>query len=140
MARAPAFGGKPRTAVNVALWRGAYPSRSISASGLQIGGVTIQNTLRRVAGPPVFLMIDVGGVDTKVADELEAELDAGAADGTTGTIGYTAAAVGGLPAAPTGTYNVSYGIPVNRAWASRFPRRTLRPRGPPDPRRGPVNA
>src|SRR5258708_30319334 len=121
MARAPAFGGKPRTAVNVALWRGPYASRTISASGLQIGGVTIQNTLRRVAGPPVFLMIDVGGVDTKVADELEAELDAGAADGTTRTIRYTAAAVGGLPAAPTGTYNVSYAIPTNTRRPIRCP-------------------
>jgi prepilin-type N-terminal cleavage/methylation domain-containing protein len=105
--------GNDLTATNVALWRGPYASRQITTSGVLVGEYTIQNSLRRVAGTPVFLMIDAGAVSTDVVDDLESQLDAGSADGTTGTIRYTTAAVGALGAAPSGTYNVSYAIPIN---------------------------
>lgn len=105
--------GNDLTAANVALWRGPYATRQITASGILVGEYTIRNTLRRVAGTPVLLMIDAGGVSTDVVADLEGQLDAGAADGATGTIRYTSAAVGSLGAAPSGTYNLSYAIPIN---------------------------
>lgn len=105
--------GNDLTAANVALWRGPYATRQITASGILVGEYTIRSTLRRVAGTPVLLMIDAGAVSTDVVTDLESQLDAGAADGTTGTIRYTSSAVGGLGAAPAGTYNVSYAIPIN---------------------------
>jgi len=105
--------GNDLTASNVALWRGPYASRQITTSGVLVGEYTIQNTLRRVAGTPVLLLIDAGAVATEVVDDLESQLDAGSASGTTGTIRYTSAAVGALGAAPSGTYNVSYAIPIN---------------------------
>lgn len=105
--------GNNLTATNAALWRGPYASRQITTSGILVGEYTIQNALRRVAGTPVLLMIDAGAVATDVVDDLESQLDAGAASGTTGTIRYTTSAVGSLSAAPSGTYNVSYAIPIN---------------------------
>src|SRR5258708_17566559 len=65
--------GNAMTAVNVALWRGPYASRTISASGLQIGGGPIQNTPLPVARPPVFLMICDPPAGTKGADHLTPE-------------------------------------------------------------------
>jgi prepilin-type N-terminal cleavage/methylation domain-containing protein len=105
--------GNNLTAANAALWRGPYASRQITTSGILVGEYTIQNSLRRVAGTPVLLMIDAGAVATDVVDDLESQLDAGAANGATGTIRYTTAAIGSLGAAPSGTYNVSYAIPIN---------------------------
>jgi prepilin-type N-terminal cleavage/methylation domain-containing protein len=105
--------GNNLTAANAALWRGPYASRQITTSGVLVGEYTIQNTLRRLAGTPVLLMIDAGAVSTDVVDDLESQLDAGAANGATGTIRYTTSAVGVLGAAPAGTYNVSYAIPIN---------------------------
>jgi prepilin-type N-terminal cleavage/methylation domain-containing protein len=105
--------GNDLTASNVALWRGPYASRQITTNGVLVGEYTIQNSLRRVAGTPVLLMIDAGAVATDVVDDLESQLDAGSASGGTGTIRYTAAAVGALGASPSGTYNVSYAIPIN---------------------------
>jgi prepilin-type N-terminal cleavage/methylation domain-containing protein len=105
--------GNDLTATNVALWRGPYTTRQITTNGVLIGEYTIRNTLRRVAGTPVMLMMDAGAVSTDIVTDLESQLDAGAADGTTGTIRYTSAAVGSLGAAPAGTYNLSYAIPIN---------------------------
>ena len=105
--------GNDLTAANAALWRGPYATRQITASGVLIGEYTIRNTLRRVAGTPVLLLIDAAAVSTEIVTDLESQLDAGTADGTTGTIRYTAAAVGTLGAAPSGTYNLSYAIPIN---------------------------
>src|SRR5258708_8571192 len=62
--------GNAMTAVNVALWRGPYASRTISASGLQIGGVTIPNIAPRVPGPPCFFLIYVRPVVPKAAVAL----------------------------------------------------------------------
>jgi hypothetical protein len=105
--------GNDLTAANVTLWRGPYASRQITTSGILVGEYTIRNTLRRVAGTPVLLMIDAAAVSTEVVSDLESQLDAGTADGTTGTIRYTTAAVGTLAVAPSGTYNLSYAIPIN---------------------------
>jgi hypothetical protein len=105
--------GNDLTAANAAMWRGPYTSRQITTNGVLIGEYTIRNTLRRVAGTPVMLMIDAGAVSSDIVADLEAQLDAGAADGSTGTIRYTTGAVGGLGAAPAGTFNLSYAIPIN---------------------------
>ena len=105
--------GNDLTTTNAALWRGPYTSRVITTGGVLVGEFTIQNSLRRVVVPPIYMMIDVGAVDTDIVDDLEAQLDAGAANGSTGTIRYTTAAVGSLPIAPTGRYNLSYAIPIN---------------------------
>jgi hypothetical protein len=102
------------TSTNAALWKGPYVSRMISSSGIVMGDATIQATLRRDAtGTPIFLMIDAGPVRTEIADELEAQLDAGTASGTAGTIRYQVSGVGTLGDAGAGTYNVSYAIPIN---------------------------
>ena len=105
--------GNDITATNTALWRGPYTSRIVTTGGVIVGDYTIENALRRVVGTPTFIMIDAGSVKTEVVDDLEQQLDAGAADGTTGTIRYVTTAVGSLPAAAAGTYNLSYAIPVN---------------------------
>jgi hypothetical protein len=44
---------------------------------------------------------------------MEAQFDGTPANLGTGTIRYTTAAVGSLPAATAGTVNLSYAIPVN---------------------------
>src|SRR6185503_19621630 len=49
--------GNDLTAANVALWRGPYATRQITTSGVLVGEYTIQNTLRRVAGTPILIMI-----------------------------------------------------------------------------------
>ena len=105
--------GNDILAANVALWRGPYASRIVTTGGIVVGDYTIENTLRRVAGTPILLLIDAGAVKTEVVDDLEDQLDSGANDGTTGTIRYVTTAVGSLPAAPAGTYNLSYAIPIN---------------------------
>jgi prepilin-type N-terminal cleavage/methylation domain-containing protein len=98
---------------NAALWRGPYTSRPVRSTGLIIGDYTILNQMRRVVGTPTLLFMDVGSVPTSVVDDLEELIDAGAADGATGTIWYTNSAVGSLLAAASGTYNLSYAIPIN---------------------------
>lgn len=68
-------------------WRGPYVSRQLLATGLPMGDAQIQDVLERVAGPPTYLYIVATGVDTKIADGLEAELDGvTGAPTTTGTI------------------------------------------------------
>lgn len=89
-----------------ALWRGPYVSREMLAAGTQMGDGSILNQLRRVtAGSSTYLMIDVNGVETQSANDLEASFDGSAAPAaTTGTI---RTAVSGT------TTNVSYSIPIN---------------------------
>jgi len=99
-------------ATNAANWRGPYVTREILAGGLNIGDSQISNTLRRVAGPPALLFIDVGAVDQRIATDLDAQYDGATSTPTTGTIRYQAGAIGALPAAPAGTVNLSYGIPI----------------------------
>src|SRR5258708_10163890 len=56
--------GNAITAVNLALWRWPYASRTISASGLQIGGFTSYISPLPVAGPPAFIMLGLGSPET----------------------------------------------------------------------------
>jgi len=106
-----------------ALWRGPYVSRQILASGVGAGDAIIQTGIRReVSGTSTFILIDATGVETSIANDLESQLDGGTADATGGTIRYTTAAIpaqvapanptAAIPAAPTGTVNLSYSIPV----------------------------
>ena len=110
-------------ATPVALWRGPYVSRQILAGGISTGDATIQTGIRRVtSGTSIFLLIDATGVETSIATDLETQLDGGTADATGGTIRYTTVAIpaqvgpanptAAIPAAPTGTVNLSYSIPV----------------------------
>ena len=112
--------GNATTATLVALWRGPYASRLITTDGLAIGDATMPTGLRRVtAGTNIFLMIDAPAVETDVADALESLYDAGTASATTGTIRSTTASIAAtttsalIAAAPSGTTNVSYAIPIN---------------------------
>jgi prepilin-type N-terminal cleavage/methylation domain-containing protein len=99
-------------ATNAANWRGPYVTREILTGGVNIGDSQISNSLRRVAGPPTMLFIDVGSVDARIAADLDAQFDGSTSTPTTGTIRYQAGAIGTLPAAPGGTVNLSYGIPI----------------------------
>lgn len=110
-------------AANVALWRGPYVSRQILAGGVSVGDATIQTGIRRqTVGTAFFLLIDATGVETSIANDLESQLDGGTADATGGTIRFTTAAIAAqvapanptaaIPAAPAGTVNLSYSIPV----------------------------
>lgn len=103
-------------ATNANRWRGPYVSRELVAGGVGIGDARIQNALRRTPAAPALpttLFIDVGMVDSLSAVDLEEQFDGTPASLTTGSIRYTTAAVGALPAAPAGTVNLSYAIPVN---------------------------
>lgn len=108
--------GAALSAVNVNNWRGPYVSRQLLATGIAMGDGNISNTLRRIAGPPSYLLMDVTGVDRDVALFLEEELDApppAPADSLSGTIRFTPAAVGIHPPAPAGTVNLSYSLPIS---------------------------
>jgi prepilin-type N-terminal cleavage/methylation domain-containing protein len=101
---------------NANSWRGPYVSRELVTGGVGIGDAQIVNTLRRTPASPALpttLFIDVGMVDEKSAEDMEAQFDGTPANLGTGTIRYTTAAVGSLPAATAGTVNLSYAIPVN---------------------------
>ena len=100
---------------NAGSWRGPYVSRELVTGGIGIGDAKISNTLRRspATGLPTTLFIDVAMVDTLSAVDLEAQFDGAPANVTGGTIWYTTAPVGALGAAPGGTVNLSYSIPIN---------------------------
>lgn len=105
-------------AINIANWRGPYLSREMVATGLKMADGTVQNALRRiVSGPSTYLLIDVAGVETDVAIAMEAEYDGNVVNpATTGTIRYTTDALPStpiVPAAPPGTVNLSYAIPIS---------------------------
>ena len=108
--------GTAITAATATNWRGPYVSRELVSSGLRIGDATISSDLRRVqlAGPPasVTLFIDVHAVDTVSVYDIEDQFDGGVPNAATGTIRYQSAALGAFPAAPAGTFNLSYGIPM----------------------------
>ncbi|MEX1186501.1 MAG: prepilin-type N-terminal cleavage/methylation domain-containing protein [Gemmatimonadaceae bacterium] len=98
---------------NIVNWRGPYVSRQLLSGGIPMGDAHIQNALRRVtSGSSVFLLMDAANVDTLIAIGLEAEFDGTPANAAGGTIQYTTAAVGPLPAAPPKTVNLSYSIPI----------------------------
>lgn len=117
---APASGatdacGNALNASHINNWRGPYVSRQLLSTGVAMGDAHIQNMLRRItSGSSAFLLMDASQVDTLVAVALEAELDGTSTDpANTGTIRYTTAAVGPLPAAPAKTVNLSYSIPIS---------------------------
>ncbi len=124
LATSPETCGGAIGAASANLWRGPYVSRQILASGVGAGDAIIQTGIRRVGSgtSPIFLLIDATGVETSIADDLESQLDGGTADATGGTIRYTTAAIpaqvapanptAAIPAAPAGTVNLSYSIPV----------------------------
>lgn len=93
-------------------WRGPYVSRELVAGGIGIGDAVIDNALRRVAGPPVVLFIDVASVDSVAALDIDQQFDGATNTPTTGTIRYTKLAVGAVGAATSGFLNLSYGLPI----------------------------
>lgn len=97
-------------------WRGPYLSREMLATGLRMADGVIQNPLRRVAsGTAAYLLIDVSGIETIVATDLEDEFDGSPANATLGTIRYTTLALPApstVGAATAGTVNLSYSIPI----------------------------
>lgn len=107
--------GSAMSTTPASLWRGPYMSRVMPTGGMPMGDAVIQTALRRIpSGTEVYLMIDAAGVESSTAGDLEAQLDAGTADYTTGTIRATTGipASSTIPSAPAGTYNVSYAIPI----------------------------
>ncbi len=107
---------------NANSWRGPYITREIPSGGVQIGDALIENALRRAtSGSSTYLLIDVAGVELKVATDLESQFDTGVADPnsgairwTTGAISYTAGSiVSNIPAAPAGTVNLSFAMPIS---------------------------
>jgi len=93
-------------------WRGPYVTRELLSGGVAIGDALINNALRRVAGPPALLFIDVATIDTLAAVDIDRQYDGATDTPFTGTVRYTTAAVGPLAAAPAKTVNLSYGIPI----------------------------
>jgi prepilin-type N-terminal cleavage/methylation domain-containing protein len=102
---------------NAANWRGPYVTREI-ITGVGIGDSQIQNKLRREAGPPTRLFIDVAFVDAAIAAELDAQFDGASSSPATGTVRYTTSPINAttisdlIPAPPTGMVTLSYGIPI----------------------------
>lgn len=106
------------TPANAANWRGPYITREILSGGIGIGDSRIVNNLRRTAGPPVRLYVDVEFVSAEIAAKLDAEFDGAGASPTTGTVRYQNTALTNtvfgttIPAAPSGMVTLSYGIPI----------------------------
>lgn len=101
---------------NVNNWRGPYVSRELLSGGVSMADGVIQNTLRRAtSGTSVFLLIDVVGVETRTATDLESDLDGAVSDATAGTIRFTTLALPSpstVGAAHPGTVTLSYSIPI----------------------------
>lgn len=98
---------------NSASWRGPYVSRELVAGGLNIGDASVADTLRRDAGPPVTLFIDVGNVDSLSAIDIDKQFDGATNTPTTGAIRYQKAAIPpAVSAATAGFLNLSYAIPI----------------------------
>lgn len=97
-------------------WRGPYLSREMLSTGLRMADGVIQNQLRRVtSGTAAYLLIDVSGVESEVATDLESEFDGSPANATAGTIRYTTSALPSpatVGAAGGGMVNLSYSIPI----------------------------
>lgn len=102
---------------NANSWRGPYVSRELVSGGIGIGDAQIVNTLRRTPASPALpstLYIDVVMVDSLSAVDLEAQFDGSPANPATGSIRYTTLAIPpSIGAAPAGTVNLSYAMPVN---------------------------
>ena len=91
---------------NVNNWRGPYVSREMLTSGVSMADGVIQNTLTRAtSSTSVYLLITVTGVERQTAKDLEADLDGGASDSTSGTVRYTGAT-------GSSTVTLNYSIPI----------------------------
>lgn len=101
-------------ATNANNWRGPYVTRELVTNGVNIGDARIEDRLRWTnIGGATRLFIDVEGVDTLSAVDLEKQFDGTPPDPTTGTLRYQKGAIGAtIPAAPAGQVNLSYGIPI----------------------------
>ncbi|HJQ20331.1 MAG TPA: hypothetical protein VJ867_08295 [Gemmatimonadaceae bacterium] len=100
-------------AANALNWRGPYVTRDLVTTGLTIGDARIGDTLSFTAGSPSRLFINVQGVDSLSAVDLEAQFDGSPGNPAAGTIWYFKAAIPpGVPAASAGQVNVQYSIPV----------------------------
>lgn len=101
-------------ATNANNWRGPYVTRELVTNGINIGDALVADSIR-VETPiaPARLYIDVAGVDTLTAVDLERQFDGTPENPATGTLRYQKAATQpAVPAAPAGQVNVSYSIPV----------------------------
>lgn len=107
---------------NANSWRGPYITREVPTGGVQIGDAVIQNPLRRTtSGSSTYLLIDVAGVERKVATDLESQFDTGTPDSTSGSIRWTNQAISytagsitsNIAAAPDGTVNLSFAMPIS---------------------------
>lgn len=107
---------------NANSWRGPYITREVPSGGVQVGDALIENALRRqVTASSTYLLIDVAGVERKVATDLESQFDTGTPDSTSGAIrwtnqaiSYTAGSiVSNIPAPTAGTVNLSFAMPIS---------------------------
>lgn len=104
-----------------ALWRGPYISRVITTNGVVASDAIINAGLRRLAvGSSTWIIMDITGVQTTVADDLESQFDGSPANSATGTIQTTTLSIAStttsafVPAVTNSTQiNLSYYIPIN---------------------------
>lgn len=115
---------------STALWRGPYISREFATTGMPMGDGRVLPGVRRLpttvtSTPPViaYALIDVTGVETSIATDLEAAFD-GIASNTGGTIRYTSSSIAAqsgagvnatdaIPVSGAGTVTVTFAIPIN---------------------------
>lgn len=101
--------GNLLTQSNINNWRGPYVSRQILSTGIPMGDGLIQNSMTRTtSGTSTVLLINTSDVDTKMATDLEADLDnppPAVPNPLTGTVRYTTP-VGGQ-------VTLSYSIPIS---------------------------
>lgn len=117
------------TSSSTILWRGPYLSREFVAAGIAVADGRVDPDVRRLpttvtSTPPTiaYALIDVAGVELKVAQDLDIDLD-GTADAANGAIRYTTGSIAGqgtgnptdlIPAvSSTSQVNLTYAIPVN---------------------------
>src|SRR4051812_19945271 len=107
-----ACGANAIGATNSNNWRGPYITRELVTNGINIGDARIVDSVSvSPAGPPSRLFINVAGVDTLTAVDLERQFDGTPENPATGTLRYQKAAIPpSIPAASAGQVNVQYGI------------------------------
>jgi type II secretory pathway pseudopilin PulG len=101
-------------ATNANNWRGPYITRELVTNGINIGDALIVDAVSVSPGvTPTRLFINVSGVDTLTAVDLERQFDGTPENPVTGTLRYQKAAIApSIPAASAGQVNVQYGIAV----------------------------
>ncbi len=119
--------GALTAASSTALWRGPYISRDFSTNGMPMGDGRILSPVRRSpvtvssSGTIAFVLIDVTGVETDIATDLENLFD-GVTDVAAGTIRYTSSTIPAqgtgnptpaIAASTPGTVTVTFAVPIN---------------------------